>query len=377
MISSNNKISIRQLQTLLILDTFGTGIIILPRIATKWANSDAWMTILGATIIAVVFAFVLHSLASLFPNDSFVEFSYKIVSPTIGFVISLLFAAKLIFTAGIELRIFGEIVGQTMLYNTPLQIVMIVMVLTASYLVYKGYENRARLCEALFFVVFVPLFVVFTIAAFGADFSNLQPAFHTSPYDISQGAYAISFSFRGMEFILLVYPFINKPKRAFKGHLLAIIFTCFIMLVITIITIAKFGAEDTSKQLWPVLQIMDSIDIPGSLLERQDALILSFWIISVFISISAGVFFSSLILSKIFTRPAYHRDKGMPFQNIYILPSAAIIFSVSMLPQNLLQAYAWLSFSDMTVGITYLFILPCILLIIARLRKMNVKEASK
>ena len=46
MFSENDKISIRQLQALLILDLFGTGVVTLPRQTVNVAGNDAYIAVL-------------------------------------------------------------------------------------------------------------------------------------------------------------------------------------------------------------------------------------------------------------------------------------------------------------------------------------------
>ena len=55
MFSENDKISIRQLQALLILDLFGTGVVTLPRQTVNVAGNDAYIAVLLGSIIMAVF----------------------------------------------------------------------------------------------------------------------------------------------------------------------------------------------------------------------------------------------------------------------------------------------------------------------------------
>ena len=50
----NDKISVRQLQVLLILDIFGTGVIVMPRIAASIAGENGWL-------VAIFAMFRLHT----------------------------------------------------------------------------------------------------------------------------------------------------------------------------------------------------------------------------------------------------------------------------------------------------------------------------
>lgn len=362
MFSLNNKISIRQLQVLLILDIFGIGITVLPRRVAEFAGQDGWILIVLATVLACVYIYIISTIAGMFPNDSFVEYSSKILSKPIGILLSCGFVIKIIVSLSLELRVFGEIVKQIMLTNTPFGIIALSMILLGAFAAAKGYETRGRIAEILIFIIFIPLIFVFGVAVTDVDFSNLKPVMVTPPSNILKGSFFIAFAFSGIDFVLLAYPYIRRPQNARKGSLQAIITIGIIMLVITVITIARFGPFDVIHLMWPVLEIMDTIDLPGSFIERQDALIMSFWIISIFIIVNAGMFFSSLLTKDII---------GKGKHSMYIIIFIPIVYFLSFFPQNIAETYKLMDIVYITFGTAYLIVIPIILLVVAKIRKLG------
>lgn len=365
MFSSNNKISIRQLQTLLILDIFGMGITFLPKKVAEFSEQDGWICVIIGTILACVCAWIISSLAEIFPKDNFVEYAGKIVSKPIAVIITIGFIAKIIFSLSIEVRIFSEIVKQTILFNTPSHIISICMILLGLYGASKGYETRGRISEILIFVIFIPLFIVFAIIAVGSDYTNLMPFFKTQKSDILSGGVFSLFAFSGIEFLLLAYPYLNNKKKIKRESVKAVAFVGIIMVFITIISISKFGPFDIKNQMWPVLELMDTIDLPGAFLERQDAVVMSFWIMSVFIIVNAGLFFSSLLAQNLI---------GFGKKSLYIWVLAIIVFFISTIPENLSQIIELSEKIFIFFGGTYIFIIPLLLLVIAKIRKLGEKD---
>ena len=96
MFSSNNKISIRQLQILLILDIFGMGITFLPKKMVEFAGQNGWICVVFGSILACICIWILTSLAEKFPNDSFVTYCGKIVTKPVAYVITTGFVVKII-----------------------------------------------------------------------------------------------------------------------------------------------------------------------------------------------------------------------------------------------------------------------------------------
>ncbi len=364
MVFFNDKISIRQLQILLILDIFGTGVIVLPRMVCEYAGEDGYIAIVLATVVAIFYGLLLTSAGRLFPGDDFVTYSSKILSPFVGVVLSVGFVIKLIINAAMELRFFGEIIRQTLLNNTPFWVVCFCMIAISAYAASKGYETRARLGEFLIFLVFIPILFVFSIALFSMDVTNIMPVLASRPEGLLKGAFFAGRAFTGIELCLLVFPYINKPDKVRKGVIGTIAFIGAFMVFITIITIGIFGASDIKWQMWPVLEMMDVVEIPGSFIERQQALIMSFWIISVFFIVNAGLFFSSLLLKDVFKKGTH---------TAFIIACGLIIFAVALFPSDINQAYRIMEFMFITFGIGYMAVVPALLLLVAKIRGLGAR----
>ncbi len=364
MFSMNDKISIRQMQVLLILDIFGTGVIILPRVVAEYAKQDGWILIILSIALGLIYAFVITSLCGIYPNKTFVELCETIVGKFLAHIIAVIFSIKLILSVAFEIRYFGEIISQTMLAETPFHIICLTMLFVSAYAAMKGYETRARIAELLIFLILVPIVIVFFIASLDVNYTNLLPIAKTANTDYLKGAYITSFAFSGIDIAMIATPYIVKPEKMKKAVSQVVVILGLLFLLITLITIARFGPFEITKQMWPVLEMMDTINIPGSFIERQEALVMSFWIISVFAMVNAGLFFSSLILKDTLKKGKH---------SYYILLCLPIIFVISYSPKDIFQVGRYLSYLNSTLGIGFLLIIPLVLLIIAKIRKLGVK----
>lgn len=365
MFSCNDKISLRQLQALLILDLFGTGIITLPRTTAEIAGQNGWMLILGASILAFFYILILNRLALSFPGLTLVELSQKIVSKPIGLLLCLGIGLRLLLTTGLQLRIFCEIIRQTMLLRTPMWVTGGAMLLTAAFLAWKGFETRGRAAEILIVVMFLPLIAVFILACFHTDFTNLLPVVLPDTKTLATGSFLTLFSFQGLEFFLLIHPFVQKPKQAGKAAGQAIIVIGILMLLTTIITLARFGPEEVKVKLWPVLQMMDTIDIPGSFIERQDIIIMRFWIISTFAGINAGIFLLSLLGSRILEKQNFHHKLVF-----WMVP---LLFIICFFPRNIAQTYDYFHWVTRYFGTLFFLVTPLALYLTHKLQSKGEK----
>ena len=365
--SLNDKISLRQLQVLLVLDILGTGVTALPRTAANAAAQDGWLSVLIATAAACLVVFMAASLAKRFPSMSFPNYTAAILPAPLATLLSLALTIKITLNCALELRIFGEIVRHTMLPTTPFAVVCATMLLISAYAAAKGYETRARIGEILIFIVLVPLVVIFGLSLRETDMTNLAPVLDTPPLQILDGAAQSVFAFTGMELVLLAFPYLSKPQKARGAATLAILATGLIMTIVTALTIARFTADGTTPRPWPVLDMMDTIELPGSFVERQEALMMSFWIVSLFAVVNAGLFFSSLLLRDIVRRGKHY---------MYVLLLLPVIFIISLLPESMTQTYNLLRLLNRTVGTAFYAAIIPLLLLAAILRKKGVRRGK-
>ena len=358
----NDKISLRQLQVLLILDIFGTGVIVMPRIAANIAGENGWIVAISATFATMLFAYAAASALRNSAGMSFVDYTRRLLGAPFGLVVSLGLVAKIVFGISMEIRFFIEIMRETMLFQTPYNAVFVCMIAVSAYAAGKGIEVRARLCEILVILVLVPFVFVLFAAGLDADYSNLLPVMRQSHVsDVVAGGLLIGSTYKGIEFLMLVHPYVEKPSQIRRSAVKAVAFAGVLITAATVITIAKFGAEGLTRQSWPFLEIMDTINFPGSFVERQDALMMSIWIISVFAILSSGLFFAAVILKDI-------AKAGQHFH--YVLGVIPAIFVVSILPDNIITIGGRLDIVFAALGLLYMLVVPLLLIIMAGIKRM-------
>jgi len=359
MFSLNDKISIRQMQILMMIDIFGAGVIMLPRKAAEAAGQDAWLSIAAATAAAVCAAYLMTSVGRLFPHDSFVKIASRLLSKPVGKLIGVLFIGKLLFNCALELRLFGGILSQTLLPHTPFTVVSAVMIAVSAYAAAKGYEARARIAQILFPIIFIPVIFVLLLGLFDVDLTNLMPVFATGPDKLAIGSVRAFTAFSGLELLLLITPFAVRPFSVRKGMIQAVMVSGAFMIFLTCVTVAKFGPFQTARLFWPIIEMMDLIDLPGSFVERQDAIIMSFWIISNFAIVNSCLFFSSILLRDVIGRGRH---------GLYIIMCMVVIFAVSFVKLDIGQADRAIDIVFYTFGVGFMIVLPIILLAAAAVR---------
>lgn len=366
MFSHNGKVSVRQVEIFLILQMLNTTILLLPKVAGQYVGRNGYILPILAIILGVIYIYCIEGLTKQFPGQTIAEFLPEVVPSVIAYIILIIFAVKIVITTGLEVRMLGEMVSEVLLPKTPLQVIILTMLLTTAYLVKSGIEATGRMAEVLIYFVAVPLILVFILVVPHGDYRQLMPFFQTNIRSVGIGTFIVSLSFMPIELMLMLAGLMKKPEKAKRAMVVAVITIAIIEAIIIILTYVGVGFNEVLRQVWPVLTLMQSISMARSVVESQEILMMTGWILSIFMYISAGIYFTSLIGSRSLK---YKRE------NVFVLPLVPIVYFIAMIPQNLIEAYDYYNMFQRYFGIWFLLPIPLILALIAkgRRRSLNAK----
>ncbi|MEG0579864.1 MAG: GerAB/ArcD/ProY family transporter, partial [Niameybacter sp.] len=264
MYTHNANISMRQAKIMLTLQMFNMSMLVLPRIAGKMAGHDGYMLPVVAFGIGTLYIGVITTLLRRFPGEGLDTIAPKLLTKWIGTSVVILYIIKLLVGAGIEVRMFAEMVSQVLLPKTPLPVIILILLFAVHYLIKSGLEASGRMAEVIAYFVFVPLVLVLCLVVIKTDYQQLLPAFQAKPKGVLQGAYYVSMTFMPLEFILIIGCLISRPHKLKSICLYAVGVISVLEIFIIALTFTGVGMETSTKQLWPVLTLMQSIQLPGS-----------------------------------------------------------------------------------------------------------------
>ncbi len=363
--SEEVKISAFQLGILIIVAVVGVGILTLPRNVVEIAETDGWILILAAGAITIGISLVINTLANKFPNETIIEYSRDLVGYPLALLIGIILILYYVIFAAFSVRIFGEVLKMYLLPKTPIEVINITFLITLIYLIRSGFEGIVRFYEIIILIMFIPYFIALFTGTANLDYSNLLPAFQTSPKVILIGILQIVFSFMGFEAIFLFIPFVSDKKNMKKTLIIVISIITLIYLISTIIVIASFGKHEIKILIWPLMAYIKSIQVPGAFIEQLEGVIMTIWVLFIFTTLGTMYFSSAFILTRL-TKTKEHKIFG-----VALLP---IIYILSLQPDNVAQIYDWLGAFSMYAGTLVVIIIPILLLVIAKIRKKGVKS---
>lgn len=360
MVVNNKKVSCRQIFILLLLDAYGLISMIAFRISNSIVLNDAWLIILIAGFIGLIYAYLVTKLCNMYPGKSIIGITTKLFSIKISKFLAIIMLLKYMFIMSLELRIFSEIIKSILLVKTPIKVTILLMLLVVFYMVCKGYEYRAKLAEILIYFVFVPLIFIFMFALKDADFTNLFPMFTTKISILMIGAYMISNIFMMIEVLLFANIFLNNNKNLMKASITSVIVAVILNVFTAILILAFLTPKGANLHLWGVITMTNSIDLPGLFIERQELLFIIFLINSIFIMISGQAIVVNILMKSLV------KFKKNNYIYVFLL---LVIFFVSTTFNNLISTYKYFNNFSLINSIIFMVFIPILYIVVGRVKK--------
>ncbi|WP_458407048.1 GerAB/ArcD/ProY family transporter [Anaerotignum sp.] len=356
MFAENRKISLRQLQVLLLLDCFGTAVLFLPAELAQISGRGCWVAALIGGLAFTAISLLLTAVGSKMPEGTAVEWFRFCFGAFFGNVALLGLALYLLCSGFVELRLFSEVVCRAMLPNTPVWVISLVILAVAGSLAAQGTECRGRAAEILFFVVAIPLVIILLAVAVSGEYGRILPMELPSFRGIRSGIAAMSIVFQGLVFLYFIFPDLRKPAMARGAVGKSTLVTTVVVTAIVFLCLAVYGENVLSEKLLPTLQMMERVSFTGVFLTRQDVLLLWFWMASVCIFLSGVLFYGALLEVRMWKQEETKRKT-------WLWICLAAVFAASFLPDDLSAAYRLRMQIAPWFSLVYLVILPILLLL--------------
>lgn len=367
MARNDEKITSNQIVAIMISYIIGVGILSLPRGVSDEAGPDGWVLIIVGGIVSTIVAFIITRLGNLFPGETVVEYGKTLLTTPLGIIYSLGFILYFILFCAFEVRIFAEVLKQFLLDRTPTEVIAVTFLLTSAYMVRQGVSSLGRMAELLVPAMIIPYFLFLLPAMGQMQYDNLLPVLRTSPLKLLTGVPVVTTSYLGFELVLLLQPYMKRPKDAGKAMLIAMPLIMVFYMVVVVLTVSVLGIPEVKKLIWPSLTIFRLVKVPGAFIENIHGFIMSIWVVSVFMTLSGFYYGAVLGLSRVLK---------LKDHSLLVLPLAPAIYFFSLVPDNVAKVYDLLDMFSLYLGIPFGFIFPIGLYVLAKIRGIKPKEGK-
>lgn len=345
MFAENQKISLRQVQALLLLQCFGTAVLFLPAELAAESGRGCWITAAVGAAVWTGAAWLLC--ASGNTGKDAVSLCRTAFGKGIGTAVLLGLIGKFLFDGACELRIFSEVVCRSMLPHTPVWVISPVVLGLCGLLAAKGVESYGRFAELLFFFAVLPLLPLLAAVAVTADYQRMLPLEFPSVRGLASGIGAAGIVFQGLPLLYVLFSYAQKPKRVKQAVGKTAGAIGIVITIVTLLCLAVFGAVPLAGKLLPTLQMLERVSFSGIFLTRQDVVFLWFWMCT------AVVFVSGILLAM-----RYLTERLFGRKRLWFWGAALLLWAVSFLPENLTEAYRLRMLVSPWLQLAFVIVLP-------------------
>ncbi|XEC93942.1 GerAB/ArcD/ProY family transporter [Paenibacillus tarimensis] len=355
------KISPGQLFSLIVLFDLGTAVI---RVLAIRAEKDAWLAIILGAVGGLAIFGIYVCLYRLYPELPLTGSIKAILGKWLGWPIGVLYVLFFIHGAARDLREGGDLLVSSILDQTPVIAVNIVMILSISYVLMKGIEVLARTGQ-LFLAILAILGLLSTFLLLFAgvvEFNRILPVLAKGwePVINTTLTQTIQFPHEETVCFAMLLPYLNNRKNGIKAGFAAVLVSSLVLSYSTALNIVVLGVEIASRTTFPLLFTISLINI-GEFIQRLDVIVVMTLIIGDFFKVAVFYYAAVIAAADVFQIRNYRR---------FVHPIGVIILLVSlMLSGNFAEQ---IEEGDILLYTMFMFfgaILPACLLMAAVLRR--------
>ncbi len=315
------KISTYQAATLLTITMLATSILLVPSNVASEAGRDAWLSFILGTLLGMLTALLAAALAQKHGNAGFHAIAEKVMGSLPGKLLGLLYLAFYLLLTASLIREFASFMATAFMPLTPISVFVLLFTVSCICTAYLGLEVIARLSEIVLPVIVFFLLLILFLQSDQYELSALLPLLRTPPENILRGAFVFWGWSGQVFFLLLLYPYLEKPGQALKASLIAVSIVGFFL------TAGAFSLETvlqyplTERTVFALLAFVRLINLTGFLLERVDAVVIVIWVAGAFVKASFMLHITSISLAQVF---------GVTESRHFLLPLAALNSALSI-----------------------------------------------
>lgn len=315
-----------------------------PKKLVVFAQQDAWLSILIGSLIASAGTWLLVSLAARFPQENLFAYNRKVWGRPGSFLIALGYILFWIVYLVVLFKDTDTANKMLFLPKTPSLVPMLIFAVSAAWLVSYGISALVRFFQLMLPLMILPVLPIYIMAFRWVDWSNFLPVLSNGWLPVLKGAIYYAGILQGLEIILFLSPFLRNVKKALVPSLIGINLVNFTVLMHGVIAIGLMGPDNIKVSIWPGVDTIQLLELPGFPVERFELLFTVPWITAVFTSICLMAYLVSYGIIQLFHFPW---RKGTIF-----FVSISAVLGTYLIPN-----YIW------TLKIREIFYLPTLLFV--------------
>ncbi len=294
---NRDRITAKQLMVFIMATQIGIGILLFPSQLAEQVGQDGWISISLAGMLFIFFTLGIIKLVSRYGRTSIFSITLNLYGKVIGAFLNGLILFYLVAGAAIGLRMFGEVVRLTILRETPMIMLSVLLLLPAYYMAYFGLKTISRF-DSIIIIILLFTAVVYLLFINRINRFFLMPLLE-NPADVFTSGVATSvFALLGIELIPIIYPNVSDRQNGLKYAVAATAVTTLFYIITVIVLTGFFGHEMLKKLTFPIFTLTRSYKLP--VFERTDLIYVLIWFPAMGISMMSYYFSAFYSIKEVF-----------------------------------------------------------------------------
>jgi spore germination protein (amino acid permease) len=362
---TKGKMGIREFAAILFL-LIGTKITDdTPTYLYSGAKNAAWISMLLISIALIIPTILLLKVLSVHKGKNLHEINLYLFGKVIGNMVSFILLIFGLLTIVLDSSVYVDIIGTMYFTKTPNFAIFAVLMCVSAYGAKKGVEHIGSVAWLVFFYTKVTLIVALLFTFKEGNSKLLFPILGPGVGGIIKTAAQKLSIFGDFFYAGLIAPVVATYKDFRRGVFLTYLILTVELSVALMLFVMLFDFTSVEILNYPFHETIRYIQI--GFLTNVETLFFPFWLVATFIRFSFYIYLFVLLLGGIF--------KIREFE--YLIPLVTVIFILlGIAPETPLITIS--ENRDMTLQVLspLLFVLPCVMWIIAKIRGDFKNESS-
>ncbi|MEK8131294.1 endospore germination permease [Paenibacillus filicis] len=319
------KITNPQLFWMMLMLEIGTNLLVSITAAFQYGQQDVWICYLIAGLVSFLITYVAVKVSLRYPDKTLMEYAVAILGKWAGKLIVLPFFVQWIWAISLIFRDQYIFIRLNVLPRTPVWLILGTMLIVIVYTVYVGGIEAIGRCSELWGpLLLVALLIVFILTANNLQWKMLLPVYaDTGGMAILGGALAPTSLLGESVLLMMLLPFINNPgKETQRAALWGVMVSSVILLIGAVWVLFTFGPAIAAKLRFPFFEMVKLVYLM-EFIQNMDILVMSIWLVNIFIKISVYLFIASYGMAQWVGKPRSWK--------YFIVPLAVMCFILSIL----------------------------------------------
>lgn len=357
---SNNKITARQTVIIFLVSTLSAAIRLFPSETAEISEEAAWLTPLVAVLPLSLIFFVLDRIFRDSSYSNLGEFFEAALGKIIGKALLTVFLLWSLILFMLYIRYYADRLLSSIFTGTDIRFFLLIMML----LVFMAARGRvvvfARFAELAFIAFFSFMFIFFIMLIPSIKIENILPITYYDIIPVVKASYSVAGIWCYLPLLFFFGDDITNKNQIkdYKGKTAVLLAVTCILLILTVV--GSIGPKVIQRMPLPFFNAVKIIAI-SQLFERMESVLLSIWVASDFVVISAFAYIIIGICKQLF---------GINQGKYLSAPLALLGYSGSLyLAASRFELHLFSNKFGLPMNIITCIIIPFIVMVIGKLRR--------